>query len=146
MKWLSKVIERVALPELLPTDPVKLSEYFEGYNPKTEEGKRQFFRVRISSAINKKSIIASGKAFTAPHGGSFNILLVNVEESTEIGYLIYSSRYTDTDHLSKFLEKRPNSHGVLHTNNYTRATQRPTGGKESEYKLYKSLQKKRKSQ
>jgi Ulp1 family protease len=106
MKWSSKVIERVALPELLPTDPVQLSEYFEGYNPKTEEGKRQFFRVRISSAINKKSIIASGKAFTAPHGGSFNILSVNVEESTEIGYLIYSSRYTDTDHLSKFLEKK----------------------------------------
>jgi Ulp1 family protease len=106
MKWSSKVIETVLVPEQLPTDPVQLSEYFEGYNPKTEEGKRQFFRVRIASTAQKKNVIATGKAFAAPHGGSFNILSVNVEESTEIGYLIYSSRYTDTEHISKFLEKK----------------------------------------
>jgi hypothetical protein len=33
MKWSSKVIETVLVPKLLPTDPVQLSEYFEGYNP-----------------------------------------------------------------------------------------------------------------
>ena len=106
MKWSSKVVEMVSSPDNIPNDPLELSEYFNGYNPKTDSGKQQYLRVRICSAIHKRTVLDLGKSFSATHSGSFNILPVQTEESVCVGNLIYSSRFTDTDHISNYLQKK----------------------------------------
>ena len=103
LRW-SDTKDFVSLPnedELLPNDFTTLSLYFDRIRPKQTTG-RCYVRFRLHENDIEKIKVAL-EVWGEFNGYQISRCLIQAEHSTPIGWLLYSSQYTDTESLCKKL-------------------------------------------
>ena len=91
--------------EDFPTDPATLALYFPGFRPKQTSG-RVFTRIRIHTPNNIEKLSEDLKEWAILYGHNLNRCVIQAENSEMVGWLLYSSQYTDIDHMAKFLRSK----------------------------------------
>ena len=89
----------------IPKTASSLSKYF--FNLQTGKIGRKYIKIRITSSQFEKVEEAIGK-WARAESYSFNKCVVQAEKECMIGWLVYSSQYTDTDHLGRILKSKTN--------------------------------------
>ena len=87
-----------------PTEAVEIVKYFDGFNPHRKQG-RIYLRVRIYSFDQEKTAHKM-KIWAQMRRSNFQKCIIQAVNSTNIGWLVYSSQYTDMDHLMRFLKEK----------------------------------------
>jgi hypothetical protein len=88
----------------LPKTAAGLGQFFNGIRLRREHG-RQFIRFRLHASKNPNRLEAQLTEWARLAGHSFYRCVIQEEHSTAIGWLLYSSQYTNTYHLSKHLQR-----------------------------------------
>lgn len=88
----------------IPSDPATLKKFFFGASAK-EEG-RVFAQVRIYTKLQSDAIVNNMQSWLTKHQGRLQRCIIQSEYSVTIGWLVYSSTFTDIHHLKKEMEKR----------------------------------------
>ena len=86
----------------MPMETLNLGKYFDGLSPRKTG--RKFIRFCLHSKLMER-INSELKEWTNLQGYNIYKCIIQVERSSTIGWLVYSSQYTDKEHLSKFLEE-----------------------------------------
>ena len=87
-----------------PDNPVDIAQFFEGFSPKRKAG-RVYIRLRFYSKY-QKDIYALMDTWASLNNYIFNECIIQAESSTNIGWIVYSSQFTDIVHLKKYLERK----------------------------------------
>ena len=107
--WKEKGDFEILAPETeedFPEEPDELARYFDGILTKKKKGK-VYIRLRIhSSRREDTSFEASLASWAIAHNYNFNKCLIQAESMKNIGWIIYSTSATDTDHLSRYLTNK----------------------------------------
>ena len=85
----------------LPDDAVILKKYFNGLNLKRKSG-RIYIRFRFH-AENQHQVYLDMKEWASANGYSMVECVIQTESSTNIGWMVYSSQYTDIDYLKSYI-------------------------------------------
>ena len=85
----------------MPEDPVFLSKYFDGLNLKRKTG-RIYLRFRFHSK-KQDQLFADMKNWASANGHNISECVIQTESSTNIGWLVYSSQFTDISFLKKYI-------------------------------------------
>ena len=116
----------------LPSDPATLKKYFFGARS-CEEG-RVYSQIRLYSKLTSSDLIMNMKAWITKHNARHQRCLVQSEYAVNIGWLVYSSNYTDLDHLKKEMEKRTSYEWGFKIGAVTNSDRLQTNGKATEWK------------
>ena len=95
----------VMLPDNIdnfPKEAVTIASFFEGFNPRRKQG-RLYFRIRIHSPTMQNKLYTEMNYWAQLNGQGLQRCIIQSEESTNIGWMVYSSQYTDIEHLHKYL-------------------------------------------
>jgi hypothetical protein len=87
----------------IPNTNAGVSQFFDGIRLKRDQG-RQYIRFRLHSK-NEKKMEAELHEWARLSNHSFYRCIIQEEHSTPIGWLLYSSQYTNTQHLSSYLQR-----------------------------------------
>ena len=88
--------------EQFPMDAVTIASFFEGFNPRRKQV-RLYFRIRIYSPKMQDRLYTELNYWAQLNGKGIQKCIIQYEESTNIGWLVYSSQYTDIEHLQKYM-------------------------------------------
>ncbi len=116
----------------IPSDPATLKKYFFGARS-CEEG-RVFSQIRLYSKLTSSDLIMNMKAWITKHNARHQHCLVQSEYAINIGWLVYSSNYTDLDHLKKEMEKRTSYEWGFKIGAVTNSDRLQPNGKATEWK------------
>ena len=89
-----------------PSDPVDIATFFEGFNPRRKSG-RIYIRFQFYST-NQQRAFSQLEMWSSLHGYGLKQCIIQAESSSNIGWLVYSSQFTDIDHLKQYMEKKTN--------------------------------------
>jgi hypothetical protein len=103
--WKDTKIYRVleGYKDNIPNTNAGVSQFFDGIRLKRDQG-RQYIRFRLHSK-NEKKMEAELHEWARLSNHSFYRCIIQEEHSTPIGWLLYSSQYTNTQHLSSYLQR-----------------------------------------
>jgi hypothetical protein len=87
----------------IPKNTAAISQFFEGMRIKKDQG-QQYIRFCFHSK-NPKKMETDLMEWSHLVNHSFYRCIIQEEHSTAIGWLLYSSQYTNTQHLSQYLQK-----------------------------------------
>ena len=87
-----------------PTELAEAALYFQGYRANLKADKRIYMRVGIHTPNSQTKLHSLMKSWMTLHGYSYNKCIIQSETSTNIGWLVYSTQYTDTENLRRRLE------------------------------------------
>ena len=89
--------------EEFPDEVGDLAKYFQGYRTNVKADKRVYLRVAIHTPNSQSRLYSALQSWMNLFGYSFNKCIIQAETSTCIGWLVYSSQYTDTDTIKQRL-------------------------------------------
>ena len=89
-----------------PTEPAEIATFFQGFRANLKADKRVYLRVALHTPESESKLYALLHSYMQLYGYSFNKCIIQAESSTCIGWLNYSSQYTDTELLKSILIKR----------------------------------------
>jgi hypothetical protein len=90
--------------EDIPATASGLGQFFEGMRLKREQG-RQYLRFRLHASKNANKLEAQISEWARLADYSFYRCVIQAEHSVSIGWLLYSSQYTNTQYLSNYLQR-----------------------------------------
>jgi hypothetical protein len=93
----------VGTAEELPNTAGGLGQFFNGIRLRRQQG-RQYLRFRLHASKNENILENQITEWARLSGHSFYRCVIQEEHSTPIGWLLYSSQYTNTYHLSNYLQ------------------------------------------
>ena len=85
--------------EEFPTKTAELAKYFQGFRENVKADKRVYLRVAIHTPNSQTRLFTELQEWMKLFGYSMNKCIIQSETSTCIGWLVYSSQYTDTESL-----------------------------------------------
>jgi hypothetical protein len=88
----------------LPSTAAGLGQFFEGMRLKREHG-RQYLRFRLHASKNPNRLEAQLTEWARLSNYSFYRCVIQAEHSVSIGWLLYSSQYTNTHQLATYLQR-----------------------------------------
>jgi hypothetical protein len=91
-------------PDELPKTASGLAQFFHGMRLKREHG-RQYIRFRLHASRNPNRLEGQLAQWASMAGHAFYRCVIQAEHSTAIGWLLYSSQFTNTYHLSQHLQR-----------------------------------------
>ena len=86
-----------------PQDPGIVAQYFQGYRHNLKADKRVYLRVSIQTPNSQTKLFSQLSAWMNIYGYSISKCIIQSETSTCIGWLVYSSQYTDTEPIKRNL-------------------------------------------
>lgn len=86
-----------------PTELAESALYFQGYRANLKADKRIYMRVGIHTPNSQSKLYSLMDSWMRLHGYSFGKCILQSETSTNIGWLVYSTQYTDTEALRRRL-------------------------------------------
>ncbi len=107
LRWTDKKnFKTIGKPEdELPEDSLTLSRYFNGLRPKQTKG-RMFIKFRIHTPNSMNELDKQlGEWAKVNEYGCYKCI-IQAERAKTVGWLLYSSQFTDTIHLCKMLESK----------------------------------------
>ena len=103
MEWSEKSSKILEIEDdLFPTDAVVLASFFDGFS-RRKKG-RIYLRVRVHSS-NPTRTNYQMKLWAQLNAYSFQECIIQCENSANIGWLQYTSNFTDIDYLKRFLKE-----------------------------------------
>ena len=91
------------MSEEFPTDVADIALYFNGFRTNFKADKRVYLRVAIHTPNSESKLYANLNSWMKLYGYSFSKCIIQAETSTCIGWLAYSSTYTDTEVIKNML-------------------------------------------
>ena len=91
------------LGDNFPTDIAQIAMYFNGYRSNIKADKRMYFRISIHTPNSQSKLSQILSSWCRIFGYSITKCVIQAENSTCIGWLCYSSKFTDTEPLRKRL-------------------------------------------
>jgi hypothetical protein len=110
----------------LPTTATGLGQFFEGMRLKREQG-RQYLRFRLHTSKNVNRLETQLSEWARLANYSFYRCVVQAEHSIAIGWLLYSSQYTNTYHLSTYLQCITGFEWSFHLGSITKSDEHEDG-------------------
>ena len=99
----SSGIEGIVLPDALPTTTSELIKFFSGFKGKDQGA--VYLRVRIITKFDHKAFLMNCQSWLKSNKHSLMRCPVQTEESVDIGWLGYSSIYSDKEFIARTLSK-----------------------------------------
>ena len=107
IEWSSKddesQVEGIILPEALPTATSELQTFFDGF--KGKDTGAVYLRIRVISKFPPREFAVNCDSWLKSNKCSLMKCPIQTEESTDIGFLGYTSQYNDKDYIAKQLSK-----------------------------------------
>lgn len=92
-----------------PTDVVEMAKFFDGYRANLKSTGKQYFRFCLSSPkFSQTWLEAKMVEWAGLHSYSLYKCIIQAESSRTVGWLAYSTSYTNTEKLKRILEARSN--------------------------------------
>ena len=86
-----------------PQDPGIVAQYFQGYRHNLKTDRRVYLRVSIQTPNSQTKLFSQLSSWMNIYGYSISKCIIQSETSTCIGWLVYSSQYTDTEPIKRNL-------------------------------------------
>ena len=86
-----------------PSDIAEIATYFQGFRANIKADKRVYLRVGIHTPESESKLYSLLTTYMQLYGYTFNKCIIQAESSTYIGWLNYTSQYTDTELLKSML-------------------------------------------
>jgi hypothetical protein len=91
-----------------PKDVVEMAKYFKGYRKNIKPGKRVYITLAIHTPENPLDLERQLETWVQLHSFTFRRTIIQSESATCIGWLAYSSYYTDTEAIKSYLSEHSN--------------------------------------
>lgn len=104
IKWIQKEEDEFLHEEVekFPKEPIEIEPFFEGFKPNKKAG-RVYIRVRIHSPSNQQILCSHMKHWASLNSYLWSECVIQAASSTNIGWIVYSSQYTDVQYMKKFM-------------------------------------------
>ena len=96
------------LKDTFPTDIAEVAIYFNGHRANINPEKRIYLRLCIHTPNSDSKLYQKLHSWCTLYGYSLNRCIIQAENSTCVGWLCYSSQYTDTEPLKRRLLNESN--------------------------------------
>jgi hypothetical protein len=91
-----------------PQDVVEMARFFKGFRRNIKPGKRVYISLAIHTPANALDLERQLENWAQLHSFTFRRTIIQSESATCIGWLAYSSYYTDTDAIKNYLMQNSN--------------------------------------
>ena len=108
MTWKTESNFNYMSKDQFPDDVGEVAKYFQGFRNNFKVDKRVYLRIAIHTPNSQSKLYSSLNAWMGVYGYTFSKCIIQAESSTCIGWLAYSSQYTDTEVIkSRLAELSP---------------------------------------
>lgn len=105
LSWAEKNTEIIPSPEKIPRDPATRNKYFQNVRASQKGDFRIFANVRVYSALSPEDLVENMQSWTAANSAYFSKTLIQAEYCIEIGWLAYTSQFSDPSVFKEKMEE-----------------------------------------